>query len=462
MDNAVYKLLLITEGEPTDAALWRHRGLFQQQTATPSQAADKLRASNADALVWRAGSFRKDMCRAVQAWKTLCPQTQILVVLDGTPDTGDVVALIHAGCHDVLDGRSPDRLRRAPRLLYERIEFVRRRRLERLHLARSPDSAGLVGESPLMLQIYEQIRQAAGLRSPVLIQGETGTGKGLVARAIHALSARNGKPFVTVDCGCLAPTLIESELYGVTRGAFTGATFDRPGLAQTARDGTLFLDEVGELPLGLQPKLLRLLEEGEVRQVGSARSKPIDVRIISATSRDLDALVNGRRFRLELYYRLNVLQINLPPLREHPRDIPLLANYFTSRHLFRSEPITISGNTMNVLEQYFWPGNVRELKNCIEAAIPTLTRNFIQVHNLPRRVTEAVVAAVPGKREDSVNLRTLASDAIRQALRLAHNDKTRAAKLLGIGKTTLYRKLKGMEAEERREQKARAEGTYLM
>jgi two-component system response regulator HydG len=457
-----YTLLLVDEPDPAAQMLWQYEGRFDVQAMSAQQTSAWLRRESADALAWKAGSPRPQVCDAVQTWKALRPQMQILVLLDSSPNTPSLVALMHAGCHDVLDRSSAGHIRDAAQALYERIDFVRVRSIERLRLKQSMEYTGFIGESPQMLQIYEQVRHAASLNSPVLLEGETGTGKGLVAHAIHALGARNGKPFVTVDCGCLAPTLVESELYGVTRGAFTGATADRVGLVQTARNGTLFLDEIGELPLEMQPKLLRLLEEGEVRRLGSAQSKPIDIRILSATSRDLDALVANRRFRLELYYRLNVLHIVLPPLRERPQDIPLLAAHFTSRHLFHGEPIAITESTRDVLMQYFWPGNVRELKNCIEAAIPTLTRNSIHVHNLPRRVTEAVATAEIGQQGSTVHLKDLEQRAIGKAMRLTHGDKTEAAKLLGIGKTTLYRKLKAMKARAKSNGEPAPEQPYLM
>ncbi len=452
-----FKLLIVNDRAASpDLPAWTAHERFEAASVACGQAASWLHKNTADALAWHAGTFTDAAPGLVSEWKHERPQMQIVVVLDRPPAPRDLVALMHAGCHDVFDAASPETLRTAPELLLERIEFVRTRRLERLKLKQNMQYAGLVGASPEMLHVYEQLRHAAARRAPVLIHGETGTGKGLVAHAIHALGERNGKPFVTVDCACLAPTLIESELYGVTRGAFTGAVADRAGLVQSAQTGTLFLDEVGELPLEMQPKLLRLLEEGEVRRLGSPHSQSVDVRTISATTQDLDALVADRRFRVELYYRLAVLHIELPPLRLRRHDIPLLAAHFASRHLFRNEPITVTEGAMDVLRQYFWPGNVRELKNAIEAAVPTLTRNSIHVHNLPRRVTEGVRVSSddegPACADEALNLKRLEQKAIVQALRHTRNDKTKAARLLGIGKTTLYRKLKQMGSEAAGEQ----------
>jgi DNA-binding NtrC family response regulator len=449
MRDIVYKLLLVREEGHTyssETTYWKPQ--FDIVTVTPAEAESWLRNNATDALVWQGRTFESSLPSVVRSWKSFHPHLQILIVLDHPPDARGIVSLMHSGCHDVIDARSAEQMAATPVSLRERLDFVRSRSMERLQFKRSTACVGLVGESPQMVQVYEKLQRAAALESLVLIDGETGTGKGLVGHAIHAMGPRNGKPFVTVDCGCLAPTLIESELYGVTRGAFTGATSNRLGLVQSARDGTLFLDEIGELPLEMQPKLLRLLEEGEVRQIGSSQAMPINVRVIAATNCDLETLVAEKRFRIDLYYRLNILHVTLPALRERPEDIPLLASHFASRHLFRREPITLTESAKEVLLRYAWPGNVRELKNCVEAAVPTLTVNSIHVHNLPRRITDAVI--VPSVsvacESESLNLVVLERRAIRQALELANNEKSKAAKLLGIGKTTLYRKLKELQA----------------
>jgi two-component system response regulator HydG len=419
-------------------------GRFRLEHAGAEHLEGSLRHHNPDAaLVW-AACFQDHLARDVKRWKTLRPKTQFLLFLDAPPPTRAVVSLLHAGFHDVLD--SPQALDMGAVLdsLAERLRFVRLGQLERLQAKQSMEYAGLVGESPEMVKVYDQMLRAARLNCPVLVLGETGAGKGLVAHAIHALSPRNGKPFVTVDCGCLAPTLIESELYGVARGAFTGAVADRSGLVEAAQHGTLFLDEVGELPLALQPKLLRLLEEGEVRRLGSHRTTPVDVRVVSATAKDLDALISTEQFRLDLYYRLNVLSIELPPLRQRPQDVPLLARHFASRHLAQGAPITVSEAALEVLAGYPWPGNVRELKNCIEAAIAAANGSIIQPHHIAWRYT-------PPARPDAtppVNLKDLERRAILRALELTNHDKLRAAQLLGIGKTTLYRKLKTLGVSE--------------
>ena len=423
-------------------------GRFLVHSAAPSQAEAWLRQFDADAVLVFADRYTEQLTRSVTLWKGLRPRAQFFLFLEHTPSTRALVSLMHAGCQDVLDASEGADMAAVLDSLEERIRFVRVHQLERLRAKQSIHYTGLVGESPEMIKIYEEMLRAAKLTCPVLVLGETGTGKGLVAHAIHALSRRSGKPFVTVDCGCLAPTLIESELYGVARGAYTGATSDRSGLVQAAQEGTLFLDEIAELPLGMQPKLLRLLEEGEIRRLGSPRSTAVDVRIISATSRELETLIASDQFRLDLYYRLNVLNIEIPPLRQRRQDIPLLARHFAFRHLVHGEPVTISDTAIELLMEYSWPGNVRELKNCIEAALASLSGSTIHIQHLPRRFSASAREAPQEAESESVDLKQLERRAILRALKLAANDKARAARLLGIGKTTLYRKLKEMRADE--------------
>ena len=416
-----------------------------------------IRAYDADAVLAFAACSSEELARLVALWKSVRPRAQFFLVLETAPTLRELVALMHAGAQDVIE-RAAAEMTQLLGAAEERVRTVRIRQMERLQARQSIHCVGLVGESPEMLKLCNEILRAASLNSPVLIAGETGAGKGLAAHALHALSPRKGKPFVTVDCGCLAPTLIESELYGVARGAFTGAVTDRSGLVEAAQEGTLFLDEIGELPLGLQPRLLRLLEEGEVRRLGSHRSRAVDVRAVSATSRDLESLIAAGQFRLDLYYRLNVLSIEIPPLRQRPQDIPLLARYFASRHTVHGQPVTVTDAAAAVLAEHSWPGNVRELKNCIEAAIASAGGSVIHVQHLPARwrpvASPHVVGAAP------VNLKELERRAVRQALQMASHDKRKAARLLGISKTTLYRKLREMGGDQT--SRPAPDSSYLM
>ncbi|HYM09267.1 MAG TPA: sigma-54 dependent transcriptional regulator [Bryobacterales bacterium] len=461
MNSQQFTLLLVTEAEGGLALLESlTAGRFIARAAAPAEVEASLREWDVDAVLFFTERSREDLPRLVKHWKSLRPRAQFYLFLDEAPPTRALVALMHAGFQDVLDRAAGLDLGAVLESIEERIRFVRVRQLERLRAKQSIQYTGLVGEAPEMVNTYDEMLRAARLNCPVLVLGETGTGKGLVAHAIHALSQRSGKPFVTVDCACLAPTLIESELYGVARGAFTGATSDRSGLVEAAQEGTLFLDEVGELPLGMQPKLLRLLEEGEVRRLGSHRAKAVDVRVISATSRELERLIAVDQFRLDLYYRLNVLSIEIAPLRRRRQDIPLLARHFAARHIVQGEPVTVSDAALQMLAEYSWPGNVRELKNCIEAAIASAGGRLVQPQNLPRRYVRAAPAGSEEAALESVNLKRMERRAIRRALEMTAHDKLRAARLLGIGKTTLYRKLKEMQQEGDAE--PASPGGYLM
>jgi two-component system response regulator HydG len=272
--------------------------------------------------------------------------------------------------------------------------------------------------------------------------GESGTGKELVARSIHFLGARQNKPFVPVDCSGLVPTLIESELFGYVKGAFTGAQHSRSGLFETANGGTVFLDEIGDLPVDLQAKLLRALQEREIRPVGATDRVRIDVRIIAATNRDLESAIRAGAFRQDLYFRLNVVQVKLPPLRERKSDIPLLVNFFLEKFSDPQRPIrTISEDAMRRLMAYDWPGNVRELENAVERAVALGSGPILHIADLPSSLQEGP----SDKMLESNELTTLDQmerRAILRALRETNGDKLAAARLLGIGKTTLYRKLK--------------------
>ncbi len=442
-----FALLLVAESGPPALPESLTAGRFSVHRAAWGEVEGRLKQSDVDGVLIFAAAPTEQLPLQVRLWKSLRPRAQFFLFLEQPPPMRSLVALMHAGCQDVLDRAASTDMAAVLESIEQRIRFVRIGQFERLHAKQSIHYAGLVGESPEMLRIYDEMLRASRRNCPVLVLGETGTGKGLVAHAIHALSNRRGKPFVTVDCACLAPTLIESELYGVARGAYTGASSDRSGLVEAAQEGTLFLDEIGELPLNMQPKLLRLLEESEVRRLGSPRSTPVDVRVISATSKELESLVTADQFRLDLYYRLNVLGIEIAPLRQRPQDVPLLARHFASRHLVLGQPMAISDAAIEALVGYPWPGNVRELKNSIESAIAWASGNIIYPQHLPRRFHGKNRTPAPGARPEAVNLKQVERRTIRRALELAAGDKVRAARLLGIGKTTLYRKLKQMRQE---------------
>ena len=322
------------------------------------------------------------------------------------------------------------------------LEMDQENRVLREQLRTRPGFGGLIGVSQKMRRVYRMIEKVSQHNYPVLILGESGTGKELVAKSIHYLGARRNKAFVPVDCSALVPTLIESELFGYVKGAFTGAAHSKVGLMEAAGDGTLFLDEIGDLPIDLQAKLLRALQEREVRPVGSTDRVPISIRVIAATHRDLEASVRQGSFRQDLYFRLNVVQIKMPPLRERKSDIPLLVSAFLEKFSDENGPVrTISEEAMARLMAYDWPGNVRELENAIERAIALGSGPILHVGDLPSNLQYGTSDRLP-QNDEILPLEELERRAILRAIRESGGDKLAAARLLGIGKTTLYRKLK--------------------
>jgi len=304
-------------------------------------------------------------------------------------------------------------------------------------------SSGLVGHSRQMIELYKEVARVAAYRSTVLIIGESGTGKELVARAIHSNSPRAANPFVAVNCGALAETLLEAELFGHARGSFTGAIADKKGLFEEAEGGTIFLDEIGETSAALQVKLLRALQEGEIRRVGSTKSVKVDARVIAATNRNLEDEVKAGRFREDLYYRLSVITLRVPSLRERREDIPLLAHHFLRRTSEETgKRVTLSEKALEVLKNYDWSGNVRELENSIEHAVLHSRGQIITEDDLPARLKtprerqltleEKLFSALPTL--DEMERRYLI-----HVLEAVNGNRTRAAEVLQIDRRTLYR-----------------------
>jgi two-component system response regulator HydG len=331
------------------------------------------------------------------------------------------------------------------------LKLASENRLLREKIKSKQGFGGIIGRSPEMEKLYRLIAKVARSTHPVLVQGESGTGKELVARAIHFTGPFRDQPFIPVDCGSLVPTLIESELFGYVRGAFTGAVRSKEGLMSIAQGGTVFLDEIAELPVDLQSKLLRAIQEKEIRPVGSTKSIPINVRILAATNRDLEAAVHEGKFRKDLYFRLNVVTLKIPPLRERKQDIPLLVGHFLEK-LARSGGMQreISDEAMKLMLAHDWPGNVRELENCLERACALSSGPLMQVADLPTSIQNAqlhsAVGSMPANR--IVTIAEMERQAILGTIDQLQGDKLMAAKLLGIGKTTLYRKLKEYASQD--------------
>jgi len=322
-------------------------------------------------------------------------------------------------------------------------EEVKRLREE---VARSKPTSELLGESPAMRKVHETISRVAETDATVLVTGESGTGKELVARALHKRSKRKDGPFIAINCAAMPEALLESELFGHAKGAFTDAKTAKKGLFLEASNGTLFLDEIGEMPPGMQAKLLRALEERTVRPVGGTSETPFDARILAATNRDLESLVESGRFREDLYYRVNVVQLALPPLRARGGDVLALAQQFITRY---SEPMgkKVRGFSSAVGERllaYAWPGNVRELQNCVERALALARFEELTVEDLPPKVRDFKPSFVVVATEDPTDLVTMEEVErryIQRVMEAVGQNKTQAAKVLGFDRTTLYRKL---------------------
>ena len=373
------------------------------------------------------------------------PET-IVIIITGYATVSSAVQAMKLGAYDYLTKPfSLDELKAVLERVSIEVKSTAERRLARERLRWKQGFAGIVGRSPEMEKLYRIVAKAAQSTHPVLILGESGTGKELVARSIHFSGPFKDKPFIPVDCGSLVPSLIESELFGYVKGAFTGAQKSKEGLLAVAEGGTVFLDEVGELPIDLQSKLLRAIQEHEIRPVGSTKRVPINVRILAATNRDLEAAVAEGKFRRDLYFRLNVLTLRIPPLRERKQDIPLLAQHVVER-LSRASgtQYTLSDEALKALTAYDWPGNVRELENCLERACTMSSGPVLHTADLSSAVQNSTVhsSRSPADAPKIIPLAELEKHAILSTIDQLNGDKLLAARMLGIGKTTLYRKLK--------------------
>lgn len=298
----------------------------------------------------------------------------------------------------------------------------------------------MIGSSPRMIDIYKTLSKVAPTDATVLIEGETGTGKELIARMIHANSKRSQQAFVPVDCGAIAPSLLESELFGTLKGAYTGADRDRMGVFEAAHNGTVFLDEIGDIDVGFQLKLLRFLQEREIRPLGSARAKKVDVRVIAATNRDVQKMVEEGKFREDLWYRLNVVRLTIPPLCERAADIPLLVHYFLRRYNERYHLDTkLTDSGLKVMEEYSWPGNIRQLQHMMERL--TILAPGGRIDDAAVR---QAIEQMDSRDHASDSLADTEAEQIRRVMAATNGNKSRAAKVLGIERKTLYRKLERM------------------
>jgi len=414
-----------------------------------------LRGNSVDILVLDLKSPAGTGLELLEEVKLLHPEIAVVVMTAFATVTSAVEAM-RTGANDyltkpfALDDLAAVLDRAAER---RSVDTASRRLREKL---RGQQGLGnLIGSSPEMEKIYRILSKVAHTAHPVLILGESGTGKELIARSIHSNGPNASKPFLPIDCGSLAPTLIESELFGYVKGAFTGANRNKEGLLASAEGGTVFLDEIGEMPLDLQARLLRALQEKEIRPVGATHRVPINCRILAATNRDLAVMVEQGRFRKDLYYRLNVVALRVPSLRDRREDIPLLAAHFLNRMNKKSATkYVLSDDALRTMSEYSWPGNVRELENSIERACALCSGPVLRLGDLPTQLQDFHLhayrtvntadnnSASASGSSDVTPLADLERQAILDTLRQLNGDKLTTARLLGIGKTTLYRKLK--------------------
>jgi two-component system response regulator AtoC len=400
--------------------------------------------------------------------KKLLPRTEV-ALMTGHGSIETAVQAMRLGAYDYITKPfSPlEELRLFLRRMAEKVRLVEENEFLRQRMDSETAVHGIIGSSAKIQEVLRVASRLKDTRTAVLISGESGTGKELVARAIHFRGAFANRPFVAVDCGSLVPTLIESELFGYEKGAFTGALKSKQGLFQSADTGSVFLDEIGELPLELQAKLLRVLQEKEVRPVGSNQRVKVDVRIIAATNRDLEAAYKAGTFRKDLYFRLNVVTVHVPALRERRSDIPMLVNWFCERYAPGAD-LRVSSTAMKALMNYEWPGNVRELENCVERAVALGNGNLIDLGDLPLSIaglnaagsrsaasdsapelvsdlaaaTESSAGGTASSPLSTTDLEDIERATIQRVFEQVKGDKALAGRMLGISRATLYRKLK--------------------
>ncbi|MBZ5521818.1 MAG: sigma-54 dependent transcriptional regulator [Acidobacteriia bacterium] len=382
--------------------------------------------------------------------KQILPRAEV-AIMTGHGSIETAVQAMRLGAHDYIT--KPFRVEELKLLLQrmvEKVKLVAENQFLRERVNAETELSGIVGTSSRIQEVMRMVARLTDVHTPVLIVGESGTGKELVARAIHFRGAIAQRPFVAVDCGSLVPTLIESELFGYEKGAFTGAVKSKEGLFQAANGGTIFLDEIGELPLELQAKLLRVLQEKEVRPVGSNQKIKINVRVIAATNRDLEAAYKKGEFRKDLYFRLNVVTLHLPALRERRSDIHLLVHHFLDKFA-PGRAITITPTAMECLLQYDWPGNVRELENAVERAVTLGSQHSLELRDLPPELlrspehppeSEPIVMPMRATGSAYTDLEEIERVTIQRVFEQVRGDKMLAGKMLGISRATLYRKLK--------------------
>jgi DNA-binding NtrC family response regulator len=449
----VLDLLLVDDNAELRSDMARYfsrQGHRVEQAAKGEQALELLERQSFDVIVldlMMPGLSGLDVLKELE---TRNAEFEV-VVLTGEATIETAVEAMKLGAREFLT--KPISLKELDRLVHKAYEAGQLRKENRqlkaaLRYQHSPPQ--IIGQSQQMQEMFRLIARVGPTDKPILIQGESGTGKELVARALHDASPLAEKPLVVINCAALPESLLESELFGYEKGAFTGAVGMKPGLFEVADGGTLFIDEIGELALALQAKLLRVLEDGTLRRVGSVKERRVRVRLLAATNRDLLEEVREKRFREDLYYRINVLTIHLPPLRERAGDLALLVEHFAGRE-WRLDP-----DVVPTLERYRWPGNVRQLQNAIDRAKILADNDRICVENLPPEVVSSD-QSYPKLASSDIDLNTITRDHVLETYRRHANNKARTARALGIGRRTLYRLFEKYQIAENGPDRASAE-----
>ncbi|ROR32906.1 sigma-54-dependent transcriptional regulator [Inmirania thermothiophila] len=439
--------VLVIDDEPAIrqvlAAYLGRAGYVVDQAASGTEALERLAKGDVDVALCDIRMPDMTGIEVVRRAREQGLDTQFLM-MTAYASVSTAIEAMRAGAYDYMIKplRNEDVLHRLGQIADVLRLRAENRALRSLVVGEAGDRCRM--ESPPMRQLERMVAKVAPTDSTVLITGESGTGKGVIAKEIHRLSRRAEQPFIPVNCGAIPETLIESELFGHTKGAFTGADRAKKGLFLEADRGTIFLDEVGELPLPMQVKLLHVLEEKKVRPVGSETARPVDVRIIAATNRDLAAMVAEGTFREDLYFRLNVFQIQVPPLREHREDVPRLVEHFLRRH-GHGESWRLDPEAEAMLMAHDWPGNVRELENVIQRALILAEDGVITVADLPAQFARPSTPRAQGARTLREQVREFEAGVILRAIEEAGGDRREAARRLGIGLSTLYRKLEEYE-----------------
>ncbi len=429
-------------------------GYEVEYTTVPRDALDRVGRENFAAILTDLGMSDMDGLELCSRIVGIRPDIPVIVVT-GNASLDVAISAMRAGAYDFLIKPIDEKILtlNVARAVKHHALQVEVKQLRDEVLERSAIDE-IVGSSPAMKRMGELVARVGGSDISVLVEGETGTGKELVARALHAAGARRNGPFVAINCGAIPASLLESELFGHVRGAFTGANHARVGLLVKASGGTLLLDEIGDMPLEMQTKLLRAIQEKTVRPVGSSEEISFDARIIAATHRDLEEEVEAKRFREDLYYRINVVRVGVPPLRARDGDILRLATHFLGKFAAKAQrgEMQLSPHVAAALLSYDWPGNVRELENCMERAVALARLSHVSMEDLPEKLAAhrpTPFALTPGQPDEILTLEEVDRRYIARALALLDGNKSRAADLLGVNRRTLYRRLEKYEAEDR-------------